>query len=61
VDHRERLEEVEPIDHPPGHEIERLNQEIEGQYSKDEAAPNEPLDWASAIPETEQPEPEVDP
>jgi hypothetical protein len=25
-----------PIDHPPGHEIERLNREIEEQYEDDD-------------------------
>ncbi len=24
---------MEPIDHPPGHEIKRLNREIEEQYA----------------------------
>lgn len=26
---------MEPIDHPPGHEIERLNKEIEERYNED--------------------------
>ena len=28
-DEHERTRTMEPIDHPPGHEIERLNREIE--------------------------------
>jgi len=30
---------MEPIDHPPGHEIERLNREIEEQYADAEWTP----------------------
>jgi hypothetical protein len=30
---------MEPIDHPPGHEIERLNREIEEQYGDVEWTP----------------------
>lgn len=30
---------MEPIEHPPGHEIERLNREIEEQYSDVESTP----------------------
>jgi hypothetical protein len=51
---------VEPIDHPPGHEIERLNKEIEEQYSKDKPGPWDPLDWASPSQETGELEPEDD-
>lgn len=35
---------MEPIDYRPGHEIEKLNREIEEQYSEDELEPWEPLD-----------------
>jgi hypothetical protein len=51
------METVEPIDHPPGHEIERLNEEIEEQYSEDEAEPRDLPNWASPMRETEEPEP----
>lgn len=37
--HHERTKTMEPIDHPPGHEIERLNREIEKQYGDAEWTP----------------------
>jgi hypothetical protein len=38
-DCHEGTEAVRPIDHPPGHEIERLNREIEEQYGDVEWTP----------------------
>ena len=35
----ERIKTMEPIDHPPGREIERLNREIEEQYADAEWTP----------------------
>jgi hypothetical protein len=37
--HHERTKPKELIDHPPGHEIERLNREIEEQYGDVEWTP----------------------
>ena len=38
-DDHEGTNTMEPIDHPPGHEIERLNREIDEQYADAEWTP----------------------
>jgi hypothetical protein len=58
---RERTETVEPIDHPPGHEIERLSKEIEERYGEDELEPRQLLDWISPSQEAAEPDSEDDP
>lgn len=52
---------MKPVDHPPRHEIERLNREIEEEYNKDEMDPWDAVDSAIPIAEAEGPEPEDDP
>jgi hypothetical protein len=52
---------VEPIDHPPGHEIERINKEIEEQYSEGELEPRELLDWIGSSQEAREADLEDDP
>jgi hypothetical protein len=54
------METMEQIDHPPGHEIERLNREIEEQYSDDDAERWDPLGSAISSEVTEESEPEHD-
>lgn len=52
---------MEPIDHPPGHEIERLNREIEGQYGEEDMNPWDPPHRVTPLQETAGPEPGGDP
>lgn len=52
---------MEPIDHPPGHEIDRLNKEIEERYSEDELKSRELLDWISPSQEAMETDSEDDP
>ena len=55
-DDHEGTKAMEPIDHPPGHEIERLNREIDEQYSKDEVAAWDPPSWEQPLKKTRAPE-----
>jgi hypothetical protein len=54
------METMEQIDHPPGHEIERLNQGIERQYGDDDVERWNPLDWVIPSDETAESHPEDD-
>jgi hypothetical protein len=54
IDNHEGTKTMEPIDHPPGHEIERLNREIEEQYGDAEWTPaSGTKDMLSALPGAE--------
>lgn len=51
---------MEPIDHPPGHEIERLNREIEEQHNEDDVETWDVLSWKYPVQGIVKPEPETD-